>query len=131
MSITHEIEQPVPSVGKQEQIGISEVEVVQPVGTQSQVASPAKQPDQNAPNQQSQPASAPNVANAPNITVPFSQSALANAAHGDASNSMTWLAHFWERVIKKALKKGWHIIFGTSSDSSSAQFKNQTTQTSQ
>ncbi|MCX7928425.1 MAG: hypothetical protein N2558_01960 [Patescibacteria group bacterium] len=130
MSITHEIEQPIPDVDKQEQIGISEVEVVQPVGTQSQVASPAKQPDQSLPDQQSQPTSAPNVANAPNITVPFSQSALVNAVHGNASNSMTWLAHFWERVIKKALKKGWQIIFGTGPDSSSDQFKNQTTQTS-
>ncbi len=44
------------------------------------------------------------------ITPPASQTVLASWAKGSVSSSLTWLAAFWLRVIKKALHFGWKIV---------------------
>jgi hypothetical protein len=37
---------------------------------------------------------------------------LTQQAKGDTSSSLTWLAAFWLRIIKKALHFGWRIVSG-------------------
>ncbi len=46
------------------------------------------------------------------ITVqpPASQATLQSQAKGDTTSSMTWLAVFWLRIIKKAIHFGWQIL---------------------
>jgi len=44
------------------------------------------------------------------ITIPSSQQQLADWSKGSPSNSLTWFAFFWLRMIKKALHYGWRII---------------------
>ena len=46
------------------------------------------------------------------ITVqpPSGQAILIQQAKGSVSSSLTWLAAFWLRVIKKALHFGWRIL---------------------
>lgn len=46
------------------------------------------------------------------ITVqpPASQVTLQSQAKGDTTSSMTWLAAFWLRIIKKAIHFGWQIL---------------------
>lgn len=44
------------------------------------------------------------------VTLPSDQATLTSQAKGSASSSLTWLATFWLRVIKKAMHFGWKII---------------------
>jgi hypothetical protein len=82
---------------------IERKEVVQPVLTQfkSQVKS-----DQGKPLIQS-PATATTT-----ITLPADQNQLTTLAKGSISNSITWFAAFWLRMIKKAIHFGWRIFSG-------------------
>src|SRR3990167_1553834 len=44
------------------------------------------------------------------ITPPASQVTLTKQAKGPITSSLSWLAAFWLRVIKKAIHFGWKII---------------------
>lgn len=44
------------------------------------------------------------------IQIPAPQAQLADWSHGSPSSSLTWLATFWLRMIKKALHFGWRVI---------------------
>jgi hypothetical protein len=46
------------------------------------------------------------------ITVqpPYDQTTLTSQSKGSISSSLTWLAAFWLRIIKKALYFGWRVI---------------------
>lgn len=44
------------------------------------------------------------------ITLPSDQSQLTTLAKGSVSDSLTWFAAFWLRMIKKALHFGWHLL---------------------
>lgn len=48
------------------------------------------------------------------VTPPSDQAALTQQSKGSISSSLTWLAMFWLRIIKKAAHFGWQIV---SSDS--------------
>lgn len=43
------------------------------------------------------------------VTPPADDATLASQAKGSVSSSLTWLATFWIRVIKKAMHFGWQI----------------------
>ena len=45
------------------------------------------------------------------IEIPNDQETLTSLAKGKVSDSITWFAAFWLRVIKKALYFGWRLIF--------------------
>jgi hypothetical protein len=56
-----------------------------------------------------------NVAAVPDdaLVIPFSDELqMDKAAHGDADNSSTWLAVFFERVVKRAYLVGKQVVFG-------------------
>lgn len=57
-----------------------------------------------------QPLITPVPSNVITITVPANQQQLLDWAKGDPDSSVTWLAKFWIRMIKKAVKYGWHLI---------------------
>lgn len=44
------------------------------------------------------------------ITIPTTQQQLADWSKGSPSDSLTWFAFFWLRMIKKAIRFGWKII---------------------
>lgn len=44
------------------------------------------------------------------VTLPSDPATLATQAKGSTDASLTWLATFWLRVIKKAVHFGWKII---------------------
>lgn len=44
------------------------------------------------------------------IQLPADQTQLVTASKGSVINSLTWLAVFWIRMIKKALHFGWRIV---------------------
>lgn len=46
-----------------------------------------------------------------NITIqlPYDKTTLAGFLKGSISNSLTWFAAFWLRIIKKAMHFGWKI----------------------
>lgn len=44
------------------------------------------------------------------ITIPTTQQQLADWSKGSPSDSLTWFAMFWLRMIKKAIRYGWKII---------------------
>lgn len=44
------------------------------------------------------------------IQIPAAQAQLEDWSHGSPSNSLTWFATFWLRMIKKALRFGWRVI---------------------
>ena len=44
------------------------------------------------------------------ITPPDSTEILTTQSKGDVGSSLTWLAAFWLRIIKKALYFGWKIV---------------------
>jgi hypothetical protein len=44
------------------------------------------------------------------IQIPAPQAQLADWSHGSPASSLTWLATFWLRMIKKALHFGWRIV---------------------
>lgn len=46
------------------------------------------------------------------VTPPSDTQTLTSQSKGDTASSLTWLATFWLRVIKKALYFGWKIIGG-------------------
>lgn len=46
------------------------------------------------------------------ITIPSSQSNLIAWSKGSITNSITWLARFWLRMIQKAAHFGWTVIWG-------------------
>jgi hypothetical protein len=48
--------------------------------------------------------------NVTTLTVPANQQQLLDWAKGDPSNSLTWLAKFWIRRIKQAVKHHWNLI---------------------
>lgn len=47
------------------------------------------------------------------VTPPGDDATLLTQSKGDTSSSLTWLASFWLRVIKKALHFGWQIVGAT------------------
>jgi hypothetical protein len=44
------------------------------------------------------------------ITLPTDQESLVTLSKGSVVNAVTWLAHFWLRMIKKAGHFGWRIV---------------------
>jgi hypothetical protein len=44
------------------------------------------------------------------ITIPTTQQQLADWSKGSPSDSLTWLAMFWLRMIRKAVHFGWKVI---------------------
>ena len=44
------------------------------------------------------------------ITLPKSQLELAELSKGSISDSITWFAAFWLRMIKKAIHFGWQLL---------------------
>jgi hypothetical protein len=46
------------------------------------------------------------------ITIPKPQLELENLAKGSISDSITWFAAFWIRMIKKAIHFGWELLGG-------------------
>lgn len=44
------------------------------------------------------------------VTPPADDKTLVTQSNGSVSSSLTWLATFWIRVIKKALHFGWKIV---------------------
>jgi len=46
------------------------------------------------------------------ITLPAAQGQLLAWAKGPISDSLTWFAAFWLRMIKKAVYFGWNLISG-------------------
>lgn len=44
------------------------------------------------------------------VSLPSDQVTLAKQAKGSPSLSLTWLAAFWLRIIKKALHFGWKLV---------------------
>lgn len=46
------------------------------------------------------------------ITIPATAQQLDDWSHGAADESLTWLAAFWLRIIKKALHFGWKVVTG-------------------
>lgn len=46
------------------------------------------------------------------VSPPSDQQTLTNQSKGSVSSSLTWLATFWLRVIKKAIHFGWSIVGG-------------------
>jgi hypothetical protein len=43
------------------------------------------------------------------VTPPSDSATLTNQAKGNTTTSLTWLAAFWLRIIKKAMHFGWKI----------------------
>ena len=46
------------------------------------------------------------------VQPPADTTTLTTQAKGDTTSSVTWLAAFWLRIIKKALHFGWRIVSG-------------------
>jgi hypothetical protein len=46
------------------------------------------------------------------VSPPGDQQTLIKQSKGSVSSSLTWLAAFWLRVIKKALHFGWSVVGG-------------------
>lgn len=46
------------------------------------------------------------------ISPPSDSITLGTQAKGDTTNSLTWFAMFWLRILKKALHFGWRIVSG-------------------
>lgn len=44
------------------------------------------------------------------VSPPSDSTTLGQQAKGDTTNSLTWFAAFWIRILKKALHFGWKII---------------------
>lgn len=44
------------------------------------------------------------------ITIPTTQQQLADWSKGSPSDSLTWFAMFWLRMIRKAIHYGWRVI---------------------
>lgn len=66
---------------------------------------------------QAQPAPAPQPAavsddntNVVSITVPATPQQLEDWAKGSPDNSLTWMAFYWIRMIKKALMHGYRVM---------------------
>lgn len=53
------------------------------------------------------------------VSPPSDQATLTKQAGGSVTSSLTWLATFWLRVIKKALHFGWRIVGQSSTEISS------------
>lgn len=53
------------------------------------------------------------------VTPPGDDATLLAQSKGDTSSSITWLASFWLRVIKKALHFGWQIVGNVPKETSS------------
>jgi len=47
------------------------------------------------------------------ITIPGDQGQLTTLSKGSVSDSITWLAAYWLRMIKKAIHFGWKIFSGS------------------
>jgi hypothetical protein len=46
------------------------------------------------------------------IAIPKPQVELENLSKGPVSDSITWFAAFWIRMIKKAIRFGWELLGG-------------------
>lgn len=46
------------------------------------------------------------------IQIPTEEEKLETLAKGSPSDSSTWFAKFWKRVVKKAFHFGWKLVFG-------------------
>lgn len=44
------------------------------------------------------------------IQIPADQTTLVNWKKGKVTDSITWLANFWLRIIKKAAHFGWRLV---------------------
>ena len=82
---------------------IERKEVVTPIPTQftKQVKSDGRQPIIQSPATQKV-----------SIQIPSDQTQLTPLSKGSISDSITWFAAFWIRMIKKAIHFGWRIVFG-------------------
>ncbi len=49
------------------------------------------------------------------IQIPAAQGQLEDWSHGSPSNSLTWYAAYWLRMVKKAMLYGWNIVQGKGS----------------
>jgi hypothetical protein len=107
---TPELERPqgVPPEGATETPPPSEVpaQIEQGVPT-----TPQQQIQQVMQDQSQTPAPAP-AANVVTITIPADPQQLADWSKGEPSESLTWYATFWIRMIKKAIHFGWRVVTG-------------------
>jgi len=44
------------------------------------------------------------------VTIPAAPTQLADWSKGNSSNSLTWYAAFWLRLLRKALHFGWRVV---------------------
>lgn len=44
------------------------------------------------------------------VSPPSDSTTLSDQSKGDTTSSLTWLAAFWLRILKKALHFGWKIV---------------------
>lgn len=64
-------------------------------------------------NQSQQPiADDPALSSTITITIPATPQQLEDWSKGSADDSLTWVAFFWIRMIKKALYYGWRVVSG-------------------
>ena len=114
MTITPELEpqrQPTPEAPVKQGEPPKET---QPVQEQGETYTPAQ-----APSQVTQTADEPSTAATPapqtmTITVPATTQQLGDWSKGSPDDSLTWLAFFWIRMIKKALLHGYRVVTGGS-----------------
>lgn len=57
------------------------------------------------------------------ITLPKDQEQLKNLSKGKITESITWFAAYWLRMIKKAVHFGWQIITGQKTESQETKAK--------
>jgi hypothetical protein len=83
---------------------------VERAGVKSLASTPQPvQGDQNQPTAHAVPAPT-----GPSVTIPAqSQVSLTQMAKGSAGDSQTWFGVFWLRKIKKAIKDGLAVLFGS------------------
>lgn len=100
------IDQPTPSETpvQKEQAPITEVREEATTLTPSQITQQADDATQQQPVQDD--TATPVIT----ITVPATTQQLEDWAKGPAENTLTWIAFYWIRMIKKAILHGWRVI---------------------
>jgi outer membrane biosynthesis protein TonB len=112
MSGTPEIQQPQPIPQVPE--GIQEIpetpEVPEPL--QGEVQAVPTQITAQVQDDQGKPMMTSPATAQVTVTIPKTQQQLIDLSKGNPTNSITWFAAFWIRLIKKAIHFGWQILQG-------------------
>jgi len=111
MTITPELEppsaQPKPETPTQQGEPPKEMPAVEEHGTTHAPGNLAAQAVQSSNVQQPVPAQSPQVVT---ITVPATTQQLDDWSKGTTDDSITWLAFYWIRMIKKAFFHGYRVV---------------------